>query len=834
VQVKIELKGFQEKAAQKLYSRVLSARRDVREGDSLAIILSSPTGSGKTVTITALMEMIYAGSESRAPDREAVFLWFSDSPELNAQSRHKIQHQSSVFREHQLITVEPPFSQEVFEAGNIYFLNTQKLSAGSSLIKLADGRDYTIWQTIQNTAAAKPDHFYLIIDEAHRGMSENAREREQAQTIVQRFIKGYPEVGLDPVRLIIGMSATPERFSKLIAGTRSIHPYTIDAEEVKNSGLLKEKIVLYYPDEDQPTDWSLLAAAVKRWQEFTQEWAVYCQSQQIDDIVRPVLVIQVQDGSNDNVITRTDLDTVVKVVENVAGRLPDGAWAHAFQEDKTIEAGGQKIHKIEASKIEDDQTVSVVLFKMSLSTGWDCPRAEVMMSFRRAVDHTSIAQLVGRMVRTPLARSIEGQVFLNTVSLYLPHYDEAGLEAVLQRLNNPDPEIGPSVQAEIGNRLVTLHRAADKGDCFDLLGTLPTYSVEYVDKTSEPRRLMRLARRLTMLDSIDQMANRAAKQLIVQTLTAELERLRKDPKFVGHLAENQEIEVREVWIEYGEWKEINDPQPIRLKATTENIDDLFDWCGRTLGEGLHMEFWRALADDENPHRTKLELYGVLNDRAAWDKLELECRRRTQELIKTNEVSIRKKPASIREVYRRLQRNPKDPKAEVLIPYQKIEAHRTDRRWPKHLYVDTDGKFGFDPGSSWEAEVLNEELVRPEVIGWLRNVPRQEWALCVPYRMSKHEPHKALFPDFLIFRCVDGKVMVDIVDPHNTSLADSIPKALGLTAYAERHGKHFGRIEMVVKDKGILRRLDLKKAVVRRRVSAVASKPDLDQVFMELG
>lgn len=33
----------------------------------------------------------------------------------------------------------------------------------------------------------------------------------------------------------------------------------------------------------------------------------------------------------------------------------------------------------------------LVLFKMSLSTGWDCPRAEVMMSFRRAADHTFIA-----------------------------------------------------------------------------------------------------------------------------------------------------------------------------------------------------------------------------------------------------------------------------------------------------------------------------------------------------------------------------------------------------------------------------------------------------------
>jgi len=37
----------------------------------------------------------------------------------------------------------------------------------------------------------------------------------------------------------------------------------------------------------------------------------------------------------------------------------------------------------------------VVFFKMNLSTGWDCPRAETMMSFRNASDYTHIAQLLG-------------------------------------------------------------------------------------------------------------------------------------------------------------------------------------------------------------------------------------------------------------------------------------------------------------------------------------------------------------------------------------------------------------------------------------------------------
>ncbi|MFH0769996.1 MAG: hypothetical protein V1926_01320, partial [Candidatus Peregrinibacteria bacterium] len=73
---------------------------------------------------------------------------------------------------------------------------------------------------------------------------------------------------------------------------------------------------------------------------------------------------------------------MVKVVERTVGKLPEAAWAHAFQEDSVVEAGGRKIRKIDASKIENDRAARIVLFKMSLTTGWDCPRAEVMMSFR--------------------------------------------------------------------------------------------------------------------------------------------------------------------------------------------------------------------------------------------------------------------------------------------------------------------------------------------------------------------------------------------------------------------------------------------------------------------
>ncbi len=826
----IELKGFQSTAVDELLKYARRARRDALDGETQAIVLSSPTGSGKTVTVTSLMERIYEGDDSFPPDREAVFLWVSDSPELNAQSYDKILKQSSLFPKSRLVKIEPPFSQERFESGKIYFLNTQKLGKESLLTKTGDGRDYTIWQTIQNTSTAKPASFYVILDEAHRGMSENRREREQANSLVQRLIKGSTEVGLSPVKLIIGMSATPERFSRLIEGTgRTKREYLIDPEAVRNSGLLKDEILLAYPDEKQPSDWSLLEVAVKRWKDFNKAWQKYCAAQEIENIVKPVLVIQVEDGSK-TTLSQTDLNQLVQVVERVTGRLSENAWAHAFQEDNDVEAGGQRIRKIDASKIEDDPLVQIVLFKMSLSTGWDCPRAEVMMSFRKANDHTSIAQLVGRMVRTPLARSIEGQEFLNTVSLYLPHYDREGLKSILEKLKNPDADTGIAITVTEATEYVALPRAWGKEELFVTLATLPTYKVEKQEKTSHVKRLIKLARQMTMFDEIDKDALPKAKSLIVQVLDEELDKLRRRKDFIGNIAANQEIEIREVAVQYGDWIEIPEGKKLKIKATPENIEDLFNQCGRILGEGLHMTFWKAKKDLQNPYRRQLELYGILQEADTLTKLERACKKALDDLYERRRMSIEKLSSSRQDEYRRIYfRMQKEPAAESLVPSMDYPGRKIGTRLEKHLYADDTGSFyeNFEK-TSWEPDVLAEELPKPEVVGWLRNLPRKDWSLCIPY--TEGEIIKSLYPDFIVFRKVKGNTIVDILDPHTSSFTDAIPKAKGLAAFAEKHGAQFGRIELIHKVKSQLKRIDLQDEAMRKRILKATERPHLDKLF----
>src|SRR5690606_4132652 len=67
-------------------------------------------------------------------DPGAVVLWFSDDPSLNEQSRARIQAASSEL-DGRLRVIEPTFAETSLRPGNVYFLNTQKLSKNSGLVR---------------------------------------------------------------------------------------------------------------------------------------------------------------------------------------------------------------------------------------------------------------------------------------------------------------------------------------------------------------------------------------------------------------------------------------------------------------------------------------------------------------------------------------------------------------------------------------------------------------------------------------------------------------------------------------------------------------------------
>src|SRR5690606_31947874 len=145
-----------------------------------------------------VIELTYGGGDGIQARPNTVFLWLSDSPELNAQSRNKLLNVCDYLPFHRMNTVD----SESFDANRllpvyVYFINTQLLGRDKLLTKEpGDRRNYTFWQTVANTVAQAPQDFILIIDEAHRGATVSERARTP---IMQKFILGSEADGLPPV-----------------------------------------------------------------------------------------------------------------------------------------------------------------------------------------------------------------------------------------------------------------------------------------------------------------------------------------------------------------------------------------------------------------------------------------------------------------------------------------------------------------------------------------------------------------------------------------------------------------------------------------------------------
>lgn len=438
--MRVELFPFQKRALADIRMKTAEAMGSYHRTHAPQVVsFTAPTGAGKTIIMSALIEDILFGDDQYVEQPDAIIVWLSDSPQLNEQSKQKIDSKADKIRLSQCVTVsEESFDKEMFENGHIYFLNTQKLSVTSKLTKNGDGRTYTIWQTLANTVREKSDRLYFIIDEAHRGMQ--GREASKATTIMQKFLKGSSSDGIPPMPVVIGMSATTQRFNALVEGTSStIHKSIVTTDEVRASGLLKDRIVITYPEEGTVNnDMAILQAAADDWKEKWEHWTQYCFEQHYA-YVNPILIIQVLNGTGD-ALTDTNLDDcIAKIEERTGFKLENGQVVHTFGgTTATLTVNGLEVRYEEPSNIADDRNIRVVFFKENLSTGWDCPRAETMMSFKHASDATYIAQLLGRMVRTPMQMHIQVDDVLNDVHLYLPYFNEDTVKDVVEALQSTE------------------------------------------------------------------------------------------------------------------------------------------------------------------------------------------------------------------------------------------------------------------------------------------------------------------------------------------------------------------------------------------------------------
>lgn len=145
--MRVELFPFQKRALADIRMKTAEAMGSYHRTHAPQVVsFTAPTGAGKTIIMASLIENIFFGDENYEEQQNSIIIWLSDSPQLNEQSKIKIDTKADKIRLGQCITVsEDSFDREMFDDGHVYFLNTQKLSKTSNLTKNGDGRTYTIW-----------------------------------------------------------------------------------------------------------------------------------------------------------------------------------------------------------------------------------------------------------------------------------------------------------------------------------------------------------------------------------------------------------------------------------------------------------------------------------------------------------------------------------------------------------------------------------------------------------------------------------------------------------------------------------------------------------------
>jgi type III restriction enzyme len=840
--MKFTLREFQKIAVGNLVKKLKQAKRELDDDQVLqAITLSAPTASGKTVMMTSLIERVLLGKGGLEEydtdfeiEKDAVFLWLSDSPQLNRQSLEKMSMAASRELVGLLEPVEATFDEEYFKPGKIYFLNSQKLSVAGLLTRKGNDREYSIWETVNNTINRQKSRFYVIIDEAHRGMRRTAAEQNQAQSIIQKFIIGV-QGEVKPSPIVIGVSATPERFDTLLSGaSRTRRSVNIPADDARSAGLIKDFILMCHKDVDQPTEWTLLAAACKEYVRISNEWEMYCTDNKEKNIVRPVLVIQVQDSSKDSEESesRTPLSKLVEVVkQNIAG-ITSINFAHCLESGKLLNTAGMDIRYVEPHRIEHDESVRVVIFKMALTTGWDCPRAEVMMSFRNAEDSTYIAQLVGRIVRTPLARRMEGNDLLNSVMLFLPFFNREQVQVVVDKLQGDG---GETKGADAGNQdeFQTLEVARDKKALLEFYEALPTYTSQEGKKVTDIRRALRFAFELSCDGWEDD--TRTIKKNLQNTLLKMGTERAKDKAFSERVHSLSKVNYRMLKVENGVLKPDDQGEQRSLTVTEQDVDTVFSRSFSTLTEELSRAYVASRFDPNDPEsvywRFKLELFLLSQDESLVNEVEKEAQRSIEKIYEEKKPEINKLPIERQGAYKRLIQSSRHFQAtQPSIPTPlRLKTDKGAIKLPDHLFVDNTGHFKAYL-NDWETKVFEAAKKEKGFAGWVRNYPRKPWSIA--YKYSANGEDTPGYPDFIVFRKNSNDIVVDLLEPHHG--ADSLAKAHGLCAFAAEFGEKFGRIDWIKIEGNQLKRLNLNSPSVRKQVLATKIDQALDDLFKMVG
>lgn len=374
---------------------IVDAFRELLRTDheTTQVVFKSPTGSGKTIMVAEALARI---SREDLPSKY-VFIWASMN-KLHLQSKDKLSSylQDSIYT---LIDFEGMTAGELVD-DTILFANWESMiktdrSTGEwsnrAVRQGEDGRN--IQDVLEETKLAGKE-VILIVDEAHQTYLG-----PKSQAIVNEVIKP---------KLVLEVSATPllNPSGEDVTDNKA-RIIKVPFEEVVQSGLIKQETRINFGINTHLTEHSADEAVIEASLERRELLEKQYQEEGTD--IKPLVLIQLPTENSEKL---SALDQTVRV------RIED------FLEKKGINYGNGRLaiwlseEKRNKERIDEyNSPVEVLIFKKAIATGWDCPRAQILVMLQDMKSEVFKIQTVGRILRMPEAHHYKN-VDLNSAYVY--------------------------------------------------------------------------------------------------------------------------------------------------------------------------------------------------------------------------------------------------------------------------------------------------------------------------------------------------------------------------------------------------------------------------------
>jgi type III restriction enzyme len=333
------------------------------------------------------------------PDTDMCFLWVSiGKGDLHKQSKKSLERIFDGFPSVNLLEEEFFGSRSYIEQNEVVVVNWEKLynkyNSGEQKGEwknkvMRDGEGMNFIEVLESTREKRK--IILIIDESH--YASDAQRTNELRSIIKADVT-------------LEMSATPKIQPSGIELAKGFAKFVyVDPNEVIEEGMIKKELIINenlekLVDDEKTSQEIIIEAAYNKRLALKEAYKI------AGTDINPLCLIQLpnaESGATKKEVVEAFLAD--KGITEANGKL--AVWLSEEKSDRLDEIS------------EFDSEVEFLLFKQAIDTGWDCPRAHILVKLREIQSYTFEVQTVGRILRMPEQKHYEdeslniGYIFTN-------------------------------------------------------------------------------------------------------------------------------------------------------------------------------------------------------------------------------------------------------------------------------------------------------------------------------------------------------------------------------------------------------------------------------------